>query len=75
MNGLEYRAIELALKEMQKTVGDIEDLRFRINHLIDKECNLKLSVEGIEKECNRIIDEELRSINEWLHALKNNQTR
>lgn len=75
MNALENKAIDLALKEMQKAVGDIENIRYRIRFLTDEKCNIKTTAEELEKECNRIVDKNMHSINEWLHALKNNNTR
>ncbi len=75
MNALENKAVELAIKELQDTVADIEKLKHRLDFLTDEKCDVKETAEKLEDEIDKIVCKKLNSVNEWLWALKNNATR
>ena len=72
MNALENKTIELAIKDLQDAVGEIENIRHRLDFLTDEKCDVKNTVRKLKEDCNKVVDNKLHSVNEWLWALEGN---
>jgi SMC interacting uncharacterized protein involved in chromosome segregation len=72
VNDLESKVVNVVIDRMQEVVGDFERFMNTIEHLKSKNSVGPDSMESLKSECEKIVYTKLKSVNEWVRALKSN---
>ena len=72
MNYLESKTLKIVKDKLDKTLVLVMDLRLRINNLNRNEVS---QVDSLMMDCDEIVNDGLKEIDEWLHALRENKTQ
>ena len=76
MNTLESKAIDIIIAEHNTLFYKIDNIKHRIKSVVTSEeskTNIVSSHKMLIDELESLLDKELHSMHEWLHALKNNK--
>ena len=77
MNYLEKKAIKIVQKKQNELYGKIESIRHKMNSILNSEDNkpkIVINGETLVKELESLLDNDMHSISEWLHALESNHS-
>ena len=74
MNYLEKKAIRVVREEQDKAFSKIDNIRNKIRSVTNSEGKEKIALnyETLIKELESLLDNDMHSISEWLHALESN---
>ena len=77
MNYLEKKAIKIVQKKQNELYSKIESIRYKISsisNLDDDKTTTVINGETLIKELEALLDNDMHSISEWLHALESNHS-
>ena len=73
MNHLESKTLKIVKAKLDKALVGVMDLKARIGNINNDTIPTTLK-STLMADCNKIMDDHLKEINEWLHALEDNKT-
>ena len=72
MNHLESKTLKIVKLKLDKALVGVMNLKSRIENVSNEKITETLK-SSLRSDCDKIMDDHLKEINEWLHALEDNK--